>query len=82
MFSATADVARCALEAGVDPHATDENGNTALLCVVEAGDIQLIHALVTAGVDIGVRNADGDTALSLATANDFGEVVELLKSSG
>ena len=79
MFSATADVARAAIDAGADLHATDAGDNTALHSVVEGGDIQLVHALVTSGIDAASRNKDKETALSLAKAAGYDEIVKLLE---
>jgi ankyrin repeat protein len=57
------------IEKKVDLNATDRDGWTALMYAVTVGAAEAVGKLVAAGVDVTVKNADGDTALDLAKAN-------------
>lgn len=57
------------IEKKVDLNATDRDGWTALMYAVTVGAAEAVGKLVAAGVDVTIKNADGDTALDLAKAN-------------
>src|SRR5690349_4040847 len=61
------DAARRALANGSSPNVRDENGATALMIVIEKGWAHPDWAslLVSAGIDVNLTDADGDTALDL-----------------
>jgi ankyrin repeat protein len=52
------------VEAGVPVNATDENGFTPLMyaATIDFGDTAVLEALLKAGADSKIRNADGRTA--------------------
>ena len=62
------DLARIAVESGVDINVTDNSGNTALHDAVRGGFGSVIEFLAAEGADLNVSNEDGHTALALAEA--------------
>jgi ankyrin repeat protein len=54
------------LKSGANPNAKDLNGSTLLHQVVQARNLEMIHALADAHVDFNATNKDGLTALDVA----------------
>jgi ankyrin repeat protein len=77
------EVVRTLLIKGADRNAKDEEGNTALMnaCLGRVSR-QIIQILLSAEVDINVRNKAGMTALNLAADNGLHGVEKLLKYHG
>jgi hypothetical protein len=67
------------LDAGVDVHAQDANGITALMVAVESGDVESVQVLLDAGADVNAQDARGNTALMLAKESN---VVQSLLNAG
>ena len=70
------------LEAGADPNARDENGDTPLHRAVLWGDAGAIAALLEAGVDPDARDKDGSTPLHWATLLGGADVIAALLEAG
>lgn len=69
------------LRAGADVHARDEEGNTILMRKVsESASPAEVEGLLRLGVDPGVRNEAGESALDLAEGLGLVRVVEQLRS--
>jgi uncharacterized protein len=72
-----------ALEAGADPKATNQAGDTALHAAAAAGLNRVVTQLVTAGAEVNVKNGRGQTPLRLvATREDRRATADLLRSFG
>jgi uncharacterized protein len=72
-----------ALEAGGDPKAANQAGDTALHAAAAAGFNRVVARLVTAGAEVNVKNARGQTPLRLiATREDRRATADLLRSFG
>ena len=56
----------------------DDEGNTALMRAVSAGDVELIKCLVRQGADVNAVNKYHDTALLLASRSDDVNVLKIL----
>ena len=67
------------VEAGVDVHATDEAGNSALHRVAKDGEEAVVLALLEVGVRSDARNNAGHTALTLATTAGHQAVAKVLE---
>jgi ankyrin repeat protein len=68
-------------EAGATIAVQDADGDTALHDAARFGHIEVIEALMKAGLDKGIQNTDGQTALDLAKMNEKKEAVELLEKN-
>jgi ankyrin repeat protein len=62
--------------------ARGENNNTALQYAAEYGHAEIVIALIDAGANIKLFNADDKTPLHLATENGHAETVEVLLKNG
>jgi len=60
------DLARIAVDSGVDINAADNGGNTALHDAVRGGFGSVVEFLAAEGADLDVANEDGHTAFALA----------------
>jgi len=60
------DLLRCFLREGVDVHATDKDGNTALHLAARKGHTDAISILLTAGASMNQQRTSGGTALMVA----------------
>ena len=79
MFATTAEIVGALVKAGVDVHATDEAGNSALHRVAEDGEEAVVRALLDVGVRADAKNNAGQTALSLATTAGLQAVAKVFK---
>ena len=73
---------------GLDPVAKPTKGWTALMVASQYGHIDVVRALIAAKADVNAQNADGETALRMAsnskssTSNVYQEIATLLKQAG
>lgn len=61
------------------------NGQTPLMIATEKGNLEIVKILLNAGVPVNQKNADGDTALSIAEyshSKNKDEIIKLLKERG
>ena len=71
------------LDAGEDPNVAEEQkGWTPLLFAAQAGDSEIVRALVDAGADIDRGSDDGWTPLMIASQNGHDNTVDLLLDAG
>jgi ankyrin repeat protein len=69
---------RAALEAGLDPNATNENGWSLLMLAAVEGDCPLGRLLIEKGSNLVAINLKGDTPETIATHRGFTAFVALL----
>lgn len=62
--------------------ATTDSGGTPLMFAASFGYAEIVSALITAGVDVNVKNNEGDTALIGATQEGHFEIKYRLKVAG
>ena len=55
-----------------------ENGDSALMKVIRAGNLEWAKQLLELGVDINLKNNDGNNALWFACFGDFHEAIDTL----
>jgi ankyrin repeat protein len=67
--------------AGTTIAVQDADGDTALHDAARFGHTKVIEALLKVGLDKGIKNTDGQTALDLAKTNEKKEAVELLEKN-
>jgi ankyrin repeat protein len=67
------------LAAKAEINAKNKRGDTPVFVAVRARQLAALRALVKAGADRRLRNADGQNAAEVATAAGFTELVPLLK---
>jgi len=74
------EIAEALLKAGSDPNIvpTDEEGSSALISATIKGYKEIVKMLLDRGADPNLRNKEGKTALSYASA----EVAQVLKQAG
>jgi ankyrin repeat protein len=63
------------LKAGASVNAVGKFGNTALMIAVRSGNESAVQEFITAGADLNLANADGETALSAARDHPFREEI-------
>ncbi len=73
---------RVALNTGLDPNLTNQNGWTLLMLAAVEGDVPVGRLLIEKGAVITARNNKDDSALTLATHRGFTAFVELLNPNG
>lgn len=75
------------LEAGADPAALDETGETALMVAAHAGHLDVVKALLAAGATADFKSEQGWTALAKAAYNaetecGYPQVIAALHEAG
>jgi ankyrin repeat protein len=73
---------RLFLAAGMDPNASDDEGNTALIYAARDGNAAILEALLKVKADVDVINDNGGTALSWAAAAGESTAVRTLLDYG
>lgn len=76
------ELAELLLDAGADPHAEDQDGNTPLHFAVSDGNYRSTYLLLTAGADPDMPNAREETAFDLADQNGHAHIQYLLETNG
>ncbi len=77
----TGEFARVLLDAGADKDDEAKNGSP-LICAASHGDADVVRVLLTAGADVELTDNPPETALRLAAAFGYPEVVDLLVAAG
>ena len=67
-----------ALDNGLDPNLTNENGWSLLMLAAVEGAVPLGTLLLARGGDPALKNTRGDTAASIATTRQHSAFLELL----
>ncbi|MCM8794929.1 MAG: ankyrin repeat domain-containing protein [Candidatus Omnitrophica bacterium] len=70
------------LDAGADPDAVGEGGDTALMAAARNGDFQTVKLLVERGAEIDRRGNHSRTALACAVQEGHAQVVRFLLDAG
>lgn len=79
---AAVPVVRLLLERGADVNATQEGGWTALHSAAQAGNRELIEALLASNANVKVRALNNQSPIDLALLSGHGEIAELLEQLG
>ena len=69
------------IEAGADPNAKNDAGNTALHAAAYRGAVRAIRALLAAGADRNARNAYGATAPDIAIREGRDDAADALRDA-
>jgi ankyrin repeat protein len=79
----TGELAKVLMQAGADKDDETKNGSP-LICAASHGDAAVVSALLAAGADVELSDADAptDTALRVAAAYGFPEIVDQLIAAG
>jgi uncharacterized protein len=77
----TGELAAVLLEAGADKDDEGKNG-APLVCAASHGDADVVRTLLAAGADVELTDNPPETALRLAAAFGYPEVVDLLVAAG
>ena len=77
------------VNAGVDIHAVDDAGDTALHLAAQkprsvdkdvvGGGVQIIHKLVSLGANVNTRNKQGQTPMDMAVESGYPDIVQALR---
>jgi hypothetical protein len=81
------EMVKLLLKAGADANAADDYGTTVLMHAIhaatqEAALIKNVRALIRASAQVNARNKLGQTALSIAIADEDDNLIKLLKEAG
>jgi hypothetical protein len=77
------EMAAALIRLGADVNVRDrDDGDTPLIRAARMGITDLVRVLLAAHADVHVQSKQGETALSVALANDRGDVAALLKAAG
>jgi uncharacterized protein len=76
----TGALAKALLDAGADKD--DEQSGSPLICAASHGDVDVVRTLLDAGADVELTDNPPETALRLAAAFGYPEVVDLLVAAG
>jgi uncharacterized protein len=77
----TGELARVLMDAGADKDDETKNGSP-LICAASHGDADVVRALLDAGADVELTDNPPETALRLAAAFGYPEVVDQLAAAG
>jgi ankyrin repeat protein len=77
----TGELATALVEAGADKDDEAKNGSP-LICAASHGDVEVVRALLRAGADVELCRSPGETALRLAAAYGWPEIVDILIDAG
>jgi hypothetical protein len=77
----TGDLARALIDAGADTDDETKNGSP-LVCAASHGDAAVVRALLDAGADVELTDSPPETALRLAAAFGYPEIVDMLIAAG
>ena len=72
---------RAALDGGLDPNLTNENGWTLLMLAAVEGSVPLGKLLLEHGADAAKQNVKGGTALTIAKDRGYDLFVSLLNET-
>ncbi|KAK6928918.1 Serine-threonine/tyrosine-protein kinase, catalytic domain [Dillenia turbinata] len=82
-FTAGRELVRILLAAGADPTAQDtQHGRTVLHTAAMANDVELVKIILSAGVDVNIRNVHNTIPLHVALARGAKTCVGFLLSAG
>jgi uncharacterized protein len=76
----TGELAKVSLEAAADKD--DDQSGSPLICAASHGDADVVRTLLDAGADVELTDNPPETALRLAAAFGYPEVVDLLVAAG
>ena len=88
METSTLEAVRTAAELGVDLHAADDAGNTALHYAAASAFDSVVEFLVSRGAELDLKNAEGQTPLAMTAtprrrgSRDPERTAELLRRLG
>jgi ankyrin repeat protein len=71
---------RVALDGGLDPNLTNQNGWTLLMLAAVEGSEPLGKLLIERGANMAAMNSKGDTALTIATHRGYDLFLKLLNN--
>jgi ankyrin repeat protein len=77
----TGALARALIDAGADKDDETKNGSP-LVCAASHGDAAVVRALLDAGANVELTDSPPDTALRLAAAFGYPEIVDMLIAAG
>ena len=77
----TGDLTRVLLEAGADPDDETKNGSP-LICAASHGDADVVRVLLEVGANVELTDNPPETALRLAAAYGWPEIVDMLMTAG
>lgn len=81
-LSGQRDFVRELIGLGVNVHARNDDGNTALWLACVARDKDIVNDLIDAGIEVNQRNDTGATPLMYTASSDRPELLELLLHRG
>ena len=58
------------------------DGETALMCATENGNMGTVRVLLENGVDVNAKNKDGNTALMIATLAGYSRIAKAFRRAG
>jgi uncharacterized protein len=77
----TGELAKAMIEAGADPDDEGKNGSP-LICAASHGDADVVRVLLEAGADVDLTDNPPETALRMAAAFGWPEIVDMLIAAG
>ncbi len=81
-FNGYVEIVNLLLSNGANINDTDQYGDTPLLLSIHNGQLKMAKFLLgNKGINVSIKNKKGDPALSLATEEDYDELIPLITSS-